>query len=958
MSLRLLILFSIMIEVVLTSKAHGLTRIEIASDGILRLQEPIKAISKVVGNWRFSNLHIQDINTDSYNSLVEKPAMSGSLYYSNFQQLPEIGSYVLAIDSDVDQYPYASFGGLMSQAQILLINKHGRSVLYEDSDFSQGNFAYSRKQIPDFVFGFPLASGRNFLVYNYRQKGIFKKDTVFTNAALSSPFLLGPKRLIEKRVATERISLQIPLGIFICLSIYSLLIYVSRRGEDRESLLLFLISGSYSLKELSSQAVFSAFSSHDTTFVDLNSFVFVGPLFTTAIFVYTLHDQYEIRALRPLFWLALTNAGLCLLAAICNNHLSFIPMLQGFFQIGMIINAIVFFFFFLPSTLVAAIKSKRLHLALFAAGSFLIGAGTLSDGLKSLTDSDRPWLSMWGGLCFALVLAKNNSRKFAEAFTSTKELNTKLITINRSMEDLNATLEQKVVARTAEIDSLLQHIPQGVLSVVEDGQIDRLYSSQLVKILGHSKIASSSFYESFLQYTNLNDDVKDQIWQSLLASVKSPEFSFQMNSHIFPQEITYTFQDTKKHLEMTWNSESNVHEIVDRILITIRDITSEVANREELANRKAEYTIIVQLIELGTEKSIQFFGSCNMLLEESQRLIRLRVLDNSSLKILFVNMHTMKGAARTLGLKDIASVFHEVESYYSILLKSGQNPDFQRLQADIDRAKEVYARYQRINSAVLGRERDLQKITIDRKFLEENYSILTRIELDNSLAPDLKQIIKENCVRLTTMIFMTVEKLLDDVLLQAKKIAEDLHKKPPLIEKNVGFCLVTKQQETALRNSFIHLLRNSIDHGIESAEERKAAGKSEVGTLHIDAFETESQIQIEMSDDGRGFAVSKMRDKGLALGIIKADASLEEIFECAFQQGISTSTSLTEISGRGVGMDAVRRFLTNEGGFVKFAIIGPVPGNPDYYHFKIVITLPNRSSKYPAILEGSNSQEN
>jgi hypothetical protein len=908
---------------------QGMPRITISDDAILQLPDQQQSLVKIYGNWRFVGQHLFEIDATKYSQMEVRPALTGNVYYQMFTELPEMGSYVLAIDSAIDQSIYASFGGLQTQAQILLVHRLGVAILYEDPAFRKDSLANSQKQMPHFGFSLPLVSGRNYLIYNYRQKALLKQGRVFTNAGLTAPFIIGPQRLIEKSVSMERISLQVPLGVFFCLAIYSLLIYISRKGEDRESLLLFLISFSFAIKEFFSQSILSIFSTNDLAFMDSGPIVYAVTMFTTAFFIKALENQYSIKILKPLFWVTLANASFLYLVLMANIHVSALPLFQNIFTVNLVVNGIIFFLLFLPCTIFAAVQSKRHDLAWFSLGSFLIGAGTLSDALKAMFDADRPWLSMWGGLCFALVLAKNNSLKFSRAFETSKNLNDQLRTINKSVADLNATLEEKVAIRTSEINSLLQHIPQGVLSVGAHGIIDSLYSSQLPEILGHENIAQKSFYEQILQYSDLSNDVKDQVWQSLLASINEYSFGFQANSHNFPQEIGYTYQGKKKRLQMTWNSEIQKDLIVSRVLITIRDVSSEVADREELANKKQDFAIVAQLIEIGVEKTVQFFGSCNLLLEESERLIRSGAHDINTLRILFVNMHTVKGAARTLGLKDMATVFHDVESYYSSLIKGGGELSRQKLEADIGRAKEIYDRYEQINSVVLGRDRDFSKMFISRSFLEENYSLLAKIEHNNSLTSDIKEIIRDNCSHLTNLIFMTVDHLLDDILPQAEKIAKDLSKLPPRIDKNVDDCFITKTQEVALKNAFIHLLRNSLDDGIEDAETRRSVGKNAVGTISISAFENGSLIQIELSDDGRGFAIGKMKEKGLKLGLLKPNASLNDIFEFAFQQGVSTATSLTEISGRGVGMDAVRRFIVNEGGYVRFKGLEPVPGNPD-----------------------------
>ncbi|MDE2483481.1 MAG: chemotaxis protein CheA [bacterium] len=114
-----------------------------------------------------------------------------------------------------------------------------------------------------------------------------------------------------------------------------------------------------------------------------------------------------------------------------------------------------------------------------------------------------------------------------------------------------------------------------------------------------------------------------------------------------------------------------------------------------------------------------------------------------------------------------------------------------------------------------------------------------------------------------------------------------------------------------------HLVRNAIDHGIESPDERIAAGKPAAGTIALRAYERSGNVYIEIADDGRGIdrdrVMARARDAGIALS---DDPSDDEIFGCIFLPGFSTAASVTELSGRGVGMDVVRRNLAAIGGHV------------------------------------------
>ncbi|MGE4323580.1 MAG: chemotaxis protein CheW [Sphingobium sp.] len=117
-----------------------------------------------------------------------------------------------------------------------------------------------------------------------------------------------------------------------------------------------------------------------------------------------------------------------------------------------------------------------------------------------------------------------------------------------------------------------------------------------------------------------------------------------------------------------------------------------------------------------------------------------------------------------------------------------------------------------------------------------------------------------------------------------------------------------------------HIVRNSVDHGIEPPEERRAAGKPEAGSLHVAARQSGNQIVIEVADDGRGIDVDALVAKAVACGALSAQAaaglSEEERLDLIFRPGLSTAPTITAISGRGVGMDVVRANVERIGGVI------------------------------------------
>ena len=121
-----------------------------------------------------------------------------------------------------------------------------------------------------------------------------------------------------------------------------------------------------------------------------------------------------------------------------------------------------------------------------------------------------------------------------------------------------------------------------------------------------------------------------------------------------------------------------------------------------------------------------------------------------------------------------------------------------------------------------------------------------------------------------------------------------------------------------LGDPMVHLVRNSLDHGLETPEERKSKGKPEVGTLLLKAYHQSGNVIIEIIDDGRGLNTARIREKALSSGLINAEQNLsdDDIHDLIFQPGFSTADAVSDLSGRGVGMDVVRRNIESLGGHV------------------------------------------
>lgn len=143
-----------------------------------------------------------------------------------------------------------------------------------------------------------------------------------------------------------------------------------------------------------------------------------------------------------------------------------------------------------------------------------------------------------------------------------------------------------------------------------------------------------------------------------------------------------------------------------------------------------------------------------------------------------------------------------------------------------------------------------------------------------------------------------------------------------------------------LADPVLHLLRNCLDHGLESAEERAAAGKPERGRIRVAARRDRDRVLLELEDDGRGMDPEKLKASAIARGLLTAESAekltLRESLMLACLPGVSTAKSVSDLSGRGVGMDAVKRVVENLGGTLE---IDSEPGRGTRFTLRLPLTV-------------------
>jgi len=246
-------------------------------------------------------------------------------------------------------------------------------------------------------------------------------------------------------------------------------------------------------------------------------------------------------------------------------------------------------------------------------------------------------------------------------------------------------------------------------------------------------------------------------------------------------------------------------------------------------------------------------------------------------------------------------------------------------------------------------------IRVDIERLDVLMNLFSELLIDRVRLEVLAEEIRRNDLTETVEHMSRVSSDLQNIVLKLRMVpVESVFNRFPRMVRDIAKSLEKKVElvvvgaETELDRTVIdeigdplvHLLRNSLDHGIEPVEDRLTAGKQETGTIHLRAFHSGNHVFIEIEDDGRGINRDKVLSIAIKNGIVSAEQaktlSDEEIYQFLFASGFSTADKISDLSGRGVGLDVVKTKITSLGGNVS---VSSNPGVGTKFTVQLPLTL-------------------
>ena len=527
-----------------------------------------------------------------------------------------------------------------------------------------------------------------------------------------------------------------------------------------------------------------------------------------------------------------------------------------------------------------------------------------------------------GGKLLAILYAENNAA--THAFTSERIRLLEVIAAQAAISITNArlydNLEAKVAERTRElleksqeVAAMLNSMQQGVFTVDEGLQIRPAYSAHLEFILGTNQIAGADCIELLFRGSNLGQDTVAAMRSALKFCFGAQVFAAELNfSHLVKAFERRTPSGERQDLEVDWNPIADDAGEIRKMLLVVRDVTSLKQLHATAAKNARELDIVGQIVEAGAAPFRLFREASQAALGALRSLLRDQTgpWNGDKLDAMLQNLHTLKGNARSLGLTHLTECIHLTEERYIELRATPElRPDPGALAADIESVSAALAEYEEVRQRKLGeswRAEDAgQSKTLDA------IAAILRETTDGAVDPSQALARVEAALRRAKLV--PLREVVEDVGRMLPSLSLELGKPAPALECIGAPVEVTSRWVGVLRDVLVHAFRNALDHGIDPVLERKALGKSAAGRVTVQAEQADERVIVRVRDDGCGLRLEALRERA---GETTHDEALADRI---FLGGVSTAGRASRVSGRAVGLNAVRALMRARGGDARIA---------------------------------------
>jgi two-component system chemotaxis sensor kinase CheA len=457
--------------------------------------------------------------------------------------------------------------------------------------------------------------------------------------------------------------------------------------------------------------------------------------------------------------------------------------------------------------------------------------------------------------------------------------------VARSFFDNVIGRERAIQLRTAELSErnrdmrlVLDNVGQGFLTLNLDGSLSPERSAVVDRWLG-PYVPGKRFWD----YVALSDPNLASLFPLAWEAVLEDVLPIDMAISQLPKRWTAA----GKIFSLEYRP-VRAGDKIDKVLMVASDVTAQI-EKERFESEQRDFLRVLEHVLKDRKAFLAFYS-------EASQIVASIVGHNESVSVVRRHVHTLKGNCALFGLSRLANFCHEIES--SMMDRGADLTVSER-----ERLAALWDSFASNLPMLLGHGQ-WDRVEVDR----QEYAAVIKA-LDGHTPRE------EISARIRSWEFETAEKILSRLAEQARSIAGRLGKLPPevVIEPN-GLRLLPERWSEFWSN-FTHVVRNAVDHGIETMDERIAAGKPSRGRIVLTTRLVNEDLFIEISDDGRGISWDLIRKNAAAVGL--PHESRADLIEALFHDGVTTKAEVSEFSGRGIGMGAVRAVCEKMGGVVE-----------------------------------------
>ncbi|GEM_PF-2436472 len=490
-------------------------------------------------------------------------------------------------------------------------------------------------------------------------------------------------------------------------------------------------------------------------------------------------------------------------------------------------------------------------------------------------------------------------------------------------EQINEILSE-LSLYTNQLESIVNTIDSGICTIDKNYIIQADFNRSFKKIFGEREYWESSIFDTI--FYNLDPEKKRELREFLEISFSNSATSDSMINAANPvSEFIYIYNEKgkveEKHISMKVSRIFNEKKQVEKLMFIFTDVTLQKLMEENIRVKERKYQneleLLTNIFQYEKEFIVSFVNDLNErlhLIKDKIDSLKVDEINEETLKEIQRAIHSIKGEAFSLGFKQLAETSAEMEEYIKTNFKKPISTEqnlvilthYTKIKEKADQLNEVA---RKIFSYSKGEKLESNKLYIYRDTYNEfksDFKNIIRLSEGGKLD---RKILEDYYKKILKLDWVSLEKLKEELKIVTEKTATTYGKD---VEFNFiydfdGLPITTYK---LLKEVFLHLIRNSISHGIEEPEERVEKGKSRTGKINIHLYEEDNAFIARYSDDGKGLDTDNILKQAIKKGLISEDEARKmdekSVMNLIFADGFSVKENSDMVSGTGVGMSIVK----------------------------------------------------